>query len=314
MMELLNSHYKRETMKNEILAIGPVTKDIIITPYDKYYQIGGAVYYQTCTLHQLKNHVTSIITIGENDQKIIEEFPNKKSVKKIITQQTMEYINIYSENLTRTQKAILPHNPITPTQIKKTNIHLPKYNTAIISPLSKYDIPPETITYLKKNNINTVLVAQGYIRSTDKNNNILQTKWQNKEKYLKDTDILILDEDEMKIAFNTDINDETIHNILLKYHLKTIIITKAEKGSDIYTRKEKVKIPAIKTTKNVDPTGLGDTYISAYISKKLEKKSIYESGLFAAITTKYKLENKGPIKTDKKIIEKELENRLNQIS
>ena len=50
-----------KSMNKRILAIGPVTKDYIITPSDKYFQIGGAIFYQTWTLNRLKYNVASII-------------------------------------------------------------------------------------------------------------------------------------------------------------------------------------------------------------------------------------------------------------
>lgn len=299
-------------MKNKLLVIGPVTKDIIKTSTDTYSQIGGASYYQMWTLHQLKQPATSIITIGKNDVEMINDFPNKNHVKTIETQQTTQYENIYSEDNTRTQKAILPNNPITTKDIEKTNINLSEYNTALLSPLSTTDIPPNTIQYLKNKNLKTVLVAQGYLRSTDENQNVINQYWENKELYLNNTDILSLDDEEIKTAFNIKkITDKKIIDITHKYDLENIIITKGENGSSIYTKTEKIEIPAIKTNKAVDYTGLGDTYIATYITELNKDKPIYEAGLKAAITSKYKLEHKGHLKTTDKTIEKELKRRLN---
>lgn len=298
-------------MKNKILTIGPVTKDIIKIHDNTYTQIGGASYYQVWTLHQLKKEVTAIITIGQDDYEMLKEFPDTAQVKPIIKKQTMQYTNIYNKKMERIQKAILPSNTITPQDIEDTKINLSEYKTVLISPLSKDDIPPETIEYLKNKNMTIVLSIQGYLRTTDTKNNVISRKWENKEQYLKNTDIITLDENEIKKAFNIkEITNEKIQKIIRKYNLNTIIITKAEKGSDIYTHNNKTHIPAIETDKQIDPTGLGDTYIAAYISK-INKNNIYEAGLYASITAKFKLEQKGPLKIDKKIIQKELEKRLN---
>ena len=62
-----------ENMNKRILAIGPVTKDYIITPQEEYFQIGGAVFYQTLTLTQLKCKVSSIISIANEDTKFLED-------------------------------------------------------------------------------------------------------------------------------------------------------------------------------------------------------------------------------------------------
>lgn len=289
-------------MKNKILTIGPVTKDYIISPYDKYYQIGGAVYYQTMTLMQLKKDVISIISIGRDDVEILDDA--LKNQKLILQEKTLEYTNIYDKNLNRTQKAGFHENII---DIKDIESNLTTVKYAIISPLTPQDISPETISYIRKNNITTVLVAQGYLRTTDDNGNVIEREWTDREKYLKNTDILCLDENEALLAFQTnELKEKIFKNALNEYEIEQIIITQAENGSTIYTKEKTYKIPAIKTDKIIDATGLGDTYIAAYIAKLDETNDTYTSGIYAAITAKEKLKTKGPIKTSKKVIEEEL--------
>lgn len=290
-------------MNNRILAIGPVTKDYIITPTDKYFQIGGAVFYQTLTLNSLKYNVTSIISMSEDDTKFLGDI--RSQIKYVFCDKTMEYTNIYDENFTRRQKAKLNKNPILPESI---NIPLDNISSTLLSPLSPYDIPPETIDYLKENEIKTVLIPQGYLRCTDHKGNVVKRKWKNKSDYLKNTDIISLDENEAKTAFDLKfIKDEIILDLLEKYELEQIIITKAERGSTIYTKESVCNIPAIKTEHTVDATGLGDTYIAAYIARLEETGNIFESGLFASMSAKEKLENKGPLKCCKEKIEIELD-------
>ena len=292
-----------KNMNKRILAIGPITKDYIITPIDEYFQIGGAVFYQTLTLTRLKYRVTSIISISKDDIKLLENID--ADMKFILTDKTMEYTNIYDENFNRKQKAILPKNPISPEHM---DLNLNDVSSVLISPLSPYDIPVETITYFKEKNIRTVLIPQGFLRQTDRNNNVIERSWKDINRYLKDVDIICLDENEAKKAFKLkSINDEQIIEILKEYDLEQIIITKAERGSTIYAEDNIYTIPAIRTKHAVDATGLGDTYIAAYIAKLEESNDIYESGLFASIAAKEKLENKGPLKSSKEKIEKELD-------
>ncbi len=291
-----------ENMNKRILAIGMATIDYIITPSDEYSQLGGAVFYQTATLNQLKTPSISIISIGKDDEKLLKDLENTVVIP---TEKTMKYSNIYDKNLKRRQKATLPQNTILPSDI---SISLENINSVLLSPLSPTDIPPQTITFFKERGIRTILSAQGYLRKTDDDRNIIDRKWKNIELYLKDTDILFLDENEAKKSFNINrITDETVHKIVRKYELEQIIITKAEKGSTIYTKNQRYSIPAIKTEKEIDATGLGDTYIAAYISKLEECNDIYLAGMFASITAKEKLECIGPLKTNKEKIERELD-------
>lgn len=297
-------------MRKKILNIGSITKDCIITPSEKYTQIGGAVYYQLATLNQLKVPNTSIILIGEDDLEMLDCL-DENSIKIIKSKKTMQYINKYDKENNRSQKAYLPKEEITPAKI---DINLNEYDKAIISPLSKYEIPIKTLKYIKENNIETTLLIQGYIRDTDKENNIIKRKWKDYDKYLKYTDVLCCDEEELKTALDKrKINDEDIFHLIDKYNMKEIIITKSIHGSSIYTKTEKVNIPCIKTEKEIDHTGLGDTYISAYTYKK-EETDIFTAGLFASITAKNKLETRGTLKSTKEEIENELDKILNHIS
>ena len=284
-------------MKKRILNIGPVSKDYIITPHDSFTQIGGAVYYQNCALNYLNVGVKSIITIGEKDQNLLNEFYDKKQIQKITTPQTIEYTNIYDKYNQRKQKATLPNNPIKKEDI---TVNLNKYDKVILAPLCPTDIPHQTIKYLKEEGLETTLQAQGLLRQTDKNKNIIPRKWENIDKYLENTDILCLDTSEAKQAFHTtNTHNKNMQKIVKKYKLKKLIITQAKQGSTIHTKEKSTHILATKATNPKDATGLGDTYIASYLTKKLENKQDIIAGLQASIITKNKLEIKGALKKEK---------------
>lgn len=298
-------------MIKKILNIGSITKDLIITPTNKYNQIGGAVYYQLSTLNQLKIPNTSIIMIGEDDHEMLDEV-NTENIKVIRTKKTMKYSNIYDKDNNRTQKAYFPMEEITIQQLDEININLKEYDKVILSPLSKYEIKSETLKYFKKYGLETTLLIQGYTRDLDKEHNIIKRSWKDYADYLEYSDVICCDDEEIKTALGKNtINDEDLFKLQEKYNLKEIIITKSTKGSTIYSNNKRIDIPCIRTDKVVDPTGLGDTYISAYTYKR-RKSDCYTAGLFASITAKNKIETKGTIKCKKEEIEEELEKILNQ--
>lgn len=299
-------------MKKKILNIGSVTKDTIITQDNNYNQIGGAVFYQLSTLNKLKIPNDSIILIGENDIDLLNSIDDKNSIHYINKKNTMEYTNIYKDNK-RYQKAYFPKDSIQESDIQQLNINLKDYSDVILSPLSPYEIKPDLIKYLKKAKLEITLVIQGYIRNIDNDNNIITTNWPDYEKYLRYTDIISSDNTEFEKAFNIEINDENMKKFINDHELKIVIITLSSEGSAIYTKNEKIKIPSIPTKKEVDFTGLGDTYISAFIAKK-DVLPLFNAGLYASICAKNKLENKSCLKTSKNKIEEEYTEILNQIS
>ena len=85
---------------------------------------------------------------------------------------------------------------------------------------------------------------------------------------------------------------------LSNYISSEIVITNGSKGSRVLADKE-YKIPAVKCDDVVDSTGCGDTYVAAYISKKLITNSILKSANFASKIASDKLRFFGPFKSDK---------------
>ena len=300
-------------MKKKILNIGSVTKDIVIIGDDEYNQIGGAVYYQFSTFDKLKIDHDSIILIGKDELEMMGHLNDKKNIHKIITEKSMQYTNIYQDDNTRQQKAYFPKDKIRIQDIERLDINLNEYSKVILSPLSPYEIDENLIRYFKKSDIETILLIQGFIRKLDKNDNVINTRWDCYQKYLKYTDIISCDAEEFQKAFDISINRDNMKKFILENSLKIVIITQASNGSTIYTENEAIKIPVIKTPHEVDPTGLGDTYLSAFIAKK-DESTLFNAGLYAAVCAKNKLENKGTLKTSKNKIEKEYSDILNHIS
>jgi sugar/nucleoside kinase (ribokinase family) len=85
----------------------------------------------------------------------------------------------------------------------------------------------------------------------------------------------------------------TANRLLTEWGAKISIVTLAERGSIVGTGKNFLRIPPYKTTA-IDPTGAGDTYIGAFITKFLEKKNLFECGVFASAAASIKVEHTGP--------------------
>jgi ribokinase len=81
--------------------------------------------------------------------------------------------------------------------------------------------------------------------------------------------------------------------LLVEWGAKLAIVTLAEKGSIITREHGQVRILAYKTLAK-DPTGAGDTYAGAFITKYLQGEDIYHCGLFASAAASIKVENTGP--------------------
>ena len=71
------------------------------------------------------------------------------------------------------------------------------------------------------------------------------------------------------------------------------IVTLAERGSVVYDGHDLHRIPAFNTFAK-DPTGAGDVYIGAFITRYLRGGGIRDSALFASAAASVKVEHTGP--------------------
>jgi sugar/nucleoside kinase (ribokinase family) len=288
---------------SNVTLIGPITEDTIIKNNSTYKSIGGAVYYQSSVLNQLKVNTKTIITLAENDKELLNGFSKNIEIIPIFVDKTMKFQNIYpdSDPNHRIQKAHIPFNPIEVKNI--VSLDLTNSNAILLGPLCPHDIPLETIEYLSKFKIPIYLGAQGYLRYL-KGEKIVLRPWNDFQKFLKFVNILFIDENEAKTILGTQISLNHVAKTLASFGPEEVIITQGNNGSTIYSKKrdEIYKIPAFSPKRTEYPTGLGDTYMAAYAARKLEIEDPKKCGIFAAAASVIKLENKGAFKGNKTLI------------
>ncbi len=85
----------------------------------------------------------------------------------------------------------------------------------------------------------------------------------------------------------------TAARLLIEWGATISIVTLAERGSIVGSGRNFLRIPPYKTTA-IDPTGAGDTYIGAFITKFLAGASLFDCGVFASAAASIKVEHSGP--------------------
>ncbi len=74
---------------------------------------------------------------------------------------------------------------------------------------------------------------------------------------------------------------------------ETIIVTKGEHGSTIYTADEQIDIPAITPEAVLDPTGAGDAYRAGLMAGLVNGLSLADAGRLGTLTATYAIESHG---------------------
>ncbi|HPX77660.1 MAG TPA: PfkB family carbohydrate kinase [Methanobacterium sp.] len=281
------------------MIMGPVTKDRIIKKDKIFNTVGGGVYYQSAVISGFEIQNTVVTTLSKIDKNLLQNFREDVQIIPVYTEKTMKFENIYPNDNPnhRIQKSQIPVNPINPPIFSDMNIK--EYDAILLSPLSPYDIPLETVKYLHKQNIPIYLGAQGYLRHI-KNDNVVLKPWKDYKNFLKLVNYLFLDEMEARVILGNSHDDFVeIAKILSNFGPEEVVITRGDRGVIIYSKKTVGKgiydISAFKPEKIVDPTGLGDTFMAAYAVKKQETDDPEKCGRFASYVATLKIGQKGAL-------------------
>lgn len=293
----------------KFMIIGPVTRDTIKRDGMVYHHTGGAVYFQSAVFSSFNMDITAVIPLSKSDADLLNAFPEDAHLLPVFVDETMEFENIYpNHDLNhRVQKARVPDNPVLPENLPES---LESYDATILCPLSPTDIPIETVKYIAKHDVPIYLGAQGYLRHLCDGEIILKP-WEDFSEFLKHVELLFLDEAEAGIITDFNGHDlETIAKQLSKFGPNEIIITMGDRGALIYSSQtdEIYKIHAFPPKQTMDPTGLGDTYMAAYASKRVEGCSPKSCGIFASMVSTMKLETIGVFKGNNKKVLGRLKN------
>ncbi len=126
------------------------------------------------------------------------------------------------------------------------------------------------VAYAAAKHSNTLSFAPGALLSTFGLDKL--------EPVLANTDILFLNEKEVKILTGLELNKGV--DILIENDIPLVVITLGDKGSILYSQKEIIKCPA-KPIPVLDTTGAGDAFAAGFISQWLKKQSLNSCLKFA---------------------------------
>lgn len=279
----------------DILCIGHITKDCIITPQIKTYQSGGTAWYVSKGLAACnKNHEVSyalITAMSDADRAPIDELTAEGiCVKCMPSAHTLFFENRYEANFNhRTQRVLSVADPFTLEQIRQVEARF-----TILGSLLAHDFPIEAFAYLHDHSC-LVVDVQGYLREV-RGEEVHAVDWPEKLEVLRYVDILKVNEYEMEVLTGeTDARKAALK--LAEWGVREVLLTFGSYGSLIYdaASRQFYDIPAIEPRQLVDATGCGDTYVMGYVFKRAQGASIAEAGLYAAQVSSKKLEAAGAL-------------------
>lgn len=282
-----------EKKQYDIICIGHLTKDKIVTPEKEVYMPGGTSYYFSHGINNLDTTAVRyklVTSLAEEDMKPVEEMRGLGiEVDVIPSRNTVFFENIYeADQNKRKQRVRAKADPFTMESIADIEA---KY--IVLGTLLADDFSTEVIKALSERGT-LVVDAQGYLREV-RDGKVFATDWPNKLEAIGHIDILKVNEEEVQtITGMTDLKEGARQ--LQEWGVKEVILTLGSYGSLVLSDGVFHEIPAVKPKKVVDATGCGDTYLMGYIYKRAQGADIDKAGNFAAEVSARKLEASGPFR------------------
>ena len=285
----------------EIICIGHITHDHIVTPDIDLHIPGGTAWYFAWGMHALAasdpapcSPYRLITAVGEEDMPAVEQLRNAGvNVEVLPSQATVYFENKYGANMNNRQQRVLSKAaPFTWDRLEPLlqGVERPYF---ILGSLLADDFPLDVIHRLHQ--IGKVVVdVQGYLREVV-GEEVRATDWPQKQEALQYVDVLKTNEYEMDVLTGETDPVKAVHK-LGKWGVGEVLLTLGDLGSVIYRRKEDSTtcIEAFPPHKLVDATGCGDTYTMAYCYRRTQGACVLDAGRFAAAVASLKLERSGP--------------------
>ncbi len=277
----------------ELVVVGHFSRDLIITPQLRRECIGGGVAYAMLA-PAIGARGTGIVScVGRDfEKRYIEDLKMADldlSGLRTNGLKSTRFINMYDDEGRRTQiiEAIAPSlraQDYSSSHLQAEIVHF--------CPLTADEIDISCIEAAHTSDAIVSLDVQGYLRES-KTGPVESREWHDRADVLGLVDVVKADDTEIRMACQTDSERDAVDRILSEGP-RIVVVTRERHGSSIYTRNNRIDIPAVRPTQTVDSTGCGDTYIIAFMLEYNRCGDLNRAGLFGATCASFNLETVGP--------------------
>ena len=280
-------------MKKQILCIGHITHDCIITPTqpEGVHCAGGTAYYVAWAMQHLPQNVDfGVITaVGDDLKREVKRLSEAGiDIADLGSPTSVYFENSYGRNMNnRRQRVMSKARPFSIEQLRDAEADVFHLGT-----LLQDDFSPEVVEYLASKG-RVCVDVQGYLREV-RGQRVYAVDWADKLRVLKHTDILKVNEHEIDVLTDGERDLQRGARLIAKWGVREVLITLGSYGSIIYDGDRFYEIPGYPPRQTVDATGCGDTYAAGYLYARARGASCEEAGRLAAAMCTLKLEHTGP--------------------
>ncbi len=254
----------------DYLLVGHVAVDL--TPNGK--QLGGTVSYSALTAKAMGLKVGMITSVGEDANL---ELLNGIQIYNIPTTHSTTFENIKTEN---GRKQTIHHQA---TKISLEHIPDVWKNSPIVhlAPIAQ-EVEIDLIKHFNKSFIG--VTPQGWMRTWDETGQVKYTAWENSEQVSGQVGGVVLSLE--------DVNRDLEKIEWLASHTNLLCVTEGEAGCVLYWHGDRRRFRAIEVNE-VDATGAGDIFATAFFIRLHQTKDVWEAGRFATSLASYSVTRVG---------------------
>lgn len=281
-------YFARITLPIDFLTIGHITHDR--TPDG--FRLGGTVSYAAVTASRL-GHRPGILTRASaeglqivpdaNGTTIVAASPDGAldgiPIHLLPSPVSTTFINIYHGLLReRTQVIEALAEPISVTDLPAAWAHTP---AVLLGPIAR-EVPPEWASAFPGAFVG--ITPQGWMRRWDDQGHVSPTPWEHMAEFVAHTDAVILSRE--------DVGGDDAFIAKLACQAKLLVVTDGWHGATVYRCNESYPIPP-RRTEQVDPTGAGDVFATAFLIRMVETGDPVMAARFANIVASMSVEGIG---------------------
>ena len=271
----------------DLLVLGAVSKDIIVTPEDVEHSVGGAVVYSSVALRHLGANLLAVTKLHPDDRAALEVF-DRHGVPYLVRESrtTTSIRNTYhtADRDRRTCEALGMAEPFTLADV-------PSDATAdvyYLGGLMKGEFPEELVLEMCGRG-RVAIDAQGFMRVND-NGPMVFRDWDRKREVIRAVHYLKTDHAEAE-TLTGEKNRVRAAKMLASWGAKEVMLTH---HTEVLVCVDGEIHAAPFTARNLSGrTGRGDTCFASYCYWR-RNHSAEEACRFAAVVTSRKMERPGP--------------------
>ena len=266
----------------DFLVIGTVTRDIpTADPTTTDYNLGGTVSFAAATAASLGRHPTVLTRAGDDVD--LSPLTALGGLYVLPSDHTTTFANIYTPT-GRVQYCYTPAPVIAAGDVSAELRH-PK--VVLLGPLVQ-EIEPDMIHVFPEETV-VAAVPQGWMRRWDADGRVHPTPWITAAEFLPHLDALILSIE--------DVDGDL--SIIEEYctHVPLLVMTQYREGSTVYQQQADGSVSVTQVpprpAKEVDPTGAGDTFATAFLLRLQETGDPLDAARYANVTASFGVEGPG---------------------